>query len=233
MIYIVHGDDFTKSRNLVLNQQKKLGVESRVELDISDLTPEDLFSHVHSSGLFGENQYLVLNISKSGRTNLEPFLEKLKKIPQNIILIILSDKILTNNNIFIKNAIKLDAKIIFNQKALLSNTFRFIDALFYKQRDRAYQELSKLSKDQTDSFEIFSMILWGLRNIAQAKFENHKFFSGRDFIKNKVYAQTKLFTPESIKRLYKALSDMDRDSKTGGVDPDLLIPLAVEKVLNS
>jgi DNA polymerase III delta subunit len=233
MIYIVHGDDFTKSRNLILNQQKKLEIDSRNEMDISNLSPEDLFSHVHSSGLFGENQLLVLNISKAGRTNLEPFLEKLKKIPENIILIILSDKTLTNNNVFIKNASKLEAKVIFNEKTPLSNTFRFVDAVFYRQRDKAYRELSKLLGDQTEPFEIFSMLVWGLRNVAQAKFDNQKFFRGRDFIKNKVYAQSKLFSTESLKKLYKTLSDMDRDVKTGGIDPDLLIPLAVEKVLNS
>jgi DNA polymerase III delta subunit len=233
MIYIVHGDDFTKSRNLILNQQKKLEIDSRNEMDISNLSPEDLFSHVHSSGLFGENQLLVLNISKAGRTNLEPFLEKLKKIPENIILIILSDKTLTNNNVFVKNASKLEAKVIFNEKTPLSSTFRFVDAVFYRQRDKAYRELSKLLGDQTEPFEIFSMLVWGLRNVAQAKFDNQKFFRGRDFIKNKVYAQSKLFSTESLKKLYKTLSDMDRDVKTGGIDPDLLIPLAVEKVLNS
>jgi DNA polymerase III delta subunit len=233
MIYIVHGDDFTKSRNLILNQQNKLGVESRGELDIGDLTPEDFFSHVHSSGLFGEKQFLVLNISKSGRTNLEPFVEKLEKIPENIILIVLSDKILTNSNAFIKKSAGLEAKVIFNQKAPLSSTFKFVDALFYKQRDTAYRELSKLTEDQTDPFEIFSMILWGLRNVTQASFNNQKFFRGKDFIKNKVCSQSKFFTPKSLKQIYGALSNIDRESKVGGIDPELLVPLAVEKVLNS
>ncbi len=233
MIYIVHGDDFTKSRNLILNQQKKLSVESRTELDMCDLTPEDLFSRVHSSGLFGDKQFLVLNISKSGRTNPEPYIEKLGKIPENVILIILSDKILTGSNAFIKKSEKLGAKIIFNQKAPLSSTFKFVDALFYKQRDAAYRELSKLNEDQIDAFEIFAMVAWGLRNVTQAVFNNQKFFSGKDFIRNKVYSQSKLFTPESLKKIYSSLSNLDKESKTGGIDPEALVPMTVEKVLNS
>lgn len=233
MIYIAHGDDFTKSRNLILNQQNKLGVESRVELNIGDITPEDLFSHVHSSGLFGEKQYFVLNISKAGHTNLAPFVEKLVNIPKDIVLIVLSDKILTNSNEFIKNSGKLEAKVIFNQKAPLSSTFKFVDALFYKQRGQAYRELSKLMGDQIDPFEIFSMVLWGLRNVAQASFKNESYFRGKDFIKNKAYSQSKLFAPESIKHLYSVLAEMDREAKTGGIDPELLVPLTVEKVLNS
>jgi DNA polymerase III delta subunit len=233
MIYIVHGDNFTKSRNLILNQQNKLGVESRGELDIRDLAPEDLFSQVHSSGLFGEKQLLVLNISKSGRTNLEPFVEKLGKIPENITLVVLSDKILTSSNAFIRKSGKLGAKIIFSQKVSLSSTFKFLDALFYKQRDATYRELSRLTEDQTDPFEIFSMILWGLRNVAQASFNNQRFFKGKDFVKNKAYSQSKLFNPKSLKHLYSALSDMDRKAKVGGIDPELLVPLATEKVLNS
>ena len=233
MIYIVHGDDFTKSRNLVLNQQKNLDVETRTELEIGNLTPEEIYSLTHSSGLFGEGQFLVLNISKAGHTNLDPFIEKLTKIPDNIILIILSDKSLSGTNTFIKNASKLNAKIILNQKVPLSNTFKFIDAVFYKQRDTAYRELSKLTDDRVDSLEIFSMILWGLRNVAQAKFENKKFFSGRDFVKNKANTQSKLFTTESIKSLFSVFSNMDKELKTGGLDVGLLVPMAVEKVLNS
>ena len=233
MIYIVHGDDFSKSRNLVLNQQKKLGVESRLELDISDTSPESLFSCVRSGDLFGNVLYVVLNISKAGRTNMEPYVGVLKNIPENTVLIILSDKSLTATNVFIKNAQVLGAKIVSNTQEPLSSTFKFVDAVFYKRRQEAYKELEKLLIDQTEPLEIFSMLVWGLRNVSQAVFNNQPFFNGKNFIKNKSYAQAKLFNRNSIKNLYSDFFNMDREVKTGGIEGSMLIPLSIEKVLNS
>jgi DNA polymerase III delta subunit len=234
MIYIVHGDDFSKSRNLILNQQKKLGVESRLELSINDLSPEDLFSHTHSNDLFGNMAFVVLNISKAGRMNLNPYLEQLHNIPKNTVLVVLSDKVLTDKNSFIINAPKLSAKIITSATVPLSNTFKFVDAVFYKRREEAYKELSKLIQDGIDQvYEIFPMLVWGLRNIAQAKFDNQVFFKGRDFLKNKSYSQAKLYSDDSIKNLYSTFLNLDRDIKTGGIEEAMLVPITMEKVLNS
>lgn len=234
MIYIVHGDDLSKSRNLVLNQQKKLGVESRIELDINDVTPDDLFSRIHSNDLFGSIIFVVLNISKAGRMNLEPYLDKLRMIPDNTVLVILSDKILTEKNAFIKNAAGLNAKVSTSVSVPLSNTFKFVDAVFYKRREEAYKELSKLIQDDVDPvYEIFPMLIWGLRNVAQAKFGNTNFFKGRDFVRDKSLSQARLYSEDSIKNIYTLFMNMDKNVKTGGIEETMLIPMTVEKMLNS
>jgi len=233
MIYIVHGDDFSKTRIAVLNQQKKLEADSRIELEINNISPEDLFSYTRSSDLFGGRIFIVLNISKAGRTNLDPFISKLEKIPENVTLIVISDKQLSNANAFIKNASKLGAKIISNQKVPLSNTFKFADAVFYKQRDQAYRELSKLLLEDVEPLEIFSALVWNLRNISYAKLGGTDFFRGRDFIKNKANSQAKLFSKEAVAEIYWYFKNIDRDAKFGVIDFDCLVPSAVEKVLNS
>lgn len=233
MIYIVHGDDFSKSREVVLNQQKKLGVESRIELEINNTAPEELFSHLHSSDLFGNITFLVLNVSKAGRMNLDPYIQKLKNVPENVVLVIISDKPLSNTNAFIKNSAKMGAKIVSKTKVPLSNTFKFVDAVFYKQRNGAYKELANLINDDIEPLEIFSMMVWGLRNIMYAKLNDQSFFRGRDFIKNKSSAQAKLFSQPALMDIYWQFKDLDRDSKFGVIDLGSLVPTAVEKVLNS
>ena len=111
MIYIVHGDDLSKSRALIQNQQKKLNIETRIEINITDTTPEDIYEKSHSNDLFGNPPFIVLDVTGLGRANADKFIEKLEQIPLATTLIILSGKSLPQTNVFIKNSAKLKAKI--------------------------------------------------------------------------------------------------------------------------
>jgi len=233
MIYIVHGDDVSKSRLLIQNQQKKMGLESRLELKISEITPTQLLEKSCSRDLFGNPPFIVLDISDAGRMDLSSFIEKMEKIPKDTTLIILSEKELPKSNIFIKNIKNLKAKLNLNEIAPQSNIFNFVDAVFYKQRGKAYQELSKLLKDDVSPFEIFSMLNYGLRTIASAKFESPSYQKMSNFVKRKAYSQSKLFSQEQIAELFEKLREIDMESKLSEIDEDLLIPTTIETVLNS
>jgi len=157
----------------------------------------------------------------------------MEKIPKDTTLIILSEKELSKSNIFIKNTKNLKARLNFNEIAPQSNIFNFVDAVFYKQREKAYQELSKLLKDDVSPFEIFSMLNYGLRTLASAKFESPSYQKMSDFVKRKAYSQSKLFSKEQIAELFEKLRKIDMESKLSEIDEDLLIPTTIETVLNS
>ncbi|HOD01351.1 MAG TPA: hypothetical protein PKH50_01380 [bacterium] len=233
MIYIVHGNDISKSRLLIQNQQKKMGLESRLELKISEITPTQLLEKSRSKDLFGNPPFIVLDVSDAGRMDLSPFVEKMKEIPDLATLIILSEKELPKSNIFIKNLQNLKAKLNLNETAPQSNIFNLVDAVFYRQRERAYRELSKLQNDAVSPFEIFSTLLYGLRTIATVKFESPSYKKLSDFVKRKAQAQSKLFSKEQIIDLFEKLRKIDMESKLSEIDEDLLIPMVIETVLNS
>lgn len=231
MIYIVHGDDVSKSRILIKNQQKKLDSDSRIELSITDTTPEQLTEKAHSNDLFGNPPFIVLDVTSMGRMNVDKFIEKIKLIPSETTLIILSDKNLPKTNAFIKSAAVLGAKENASELSPQSNIFRFIDALFYKQRSKTYNELSKLLEDQISPFEIFPMILYGLRSIAAAKFNSPSFVKKSSFVKAKARGQSKLYSKEDILRIFDELQKIDRGTKLGEYDPEMALNLAAEKIL--
>ncbi len=233
MIYLVHGDDFSKSRNLVLNQQKKLNIESKTEINLAETTPEAIFELTHRGDLFGGPAMIVLNISKAGRMNLEPYIKTLEKIPENNTIVILSDKVLSSTNAFIKASVKLNAKVLLNVQIPQGNAFKLADALFNKQREKTYAELTKLLVGDIDPFEIFSALVYGLRNVAFAKFNSPSFAKAKDFIKFKAQSQQKGYSEEQLKNFYDYFRQTDRDAKNGNLDPELMVPLAIEKVLNS
>jgi DNA polymerase III delta subunit len=233
MIYIVHGDDLVKSRGLILNQQKKLGCETRLEFEISNITPEELLEKGCSNDLFGNQPFIVLDVTNAGRMNLEPYLEAIRKIPPLTTIIILSGKTLGKSNLFIKKSKELKARPNLNEITPNSNIFKFIDAVFYKQREKAYKELSKLLKDGVSPFEIISMMFYGLRTVACAKFEAPSYKKLHSFVKSKSSSQAKLFTEEQIKNIFEKFREIDMKSKLSEIDEELLIPMTIEIVLNS
>ena len=233
MIYIVHGDDLVKSRILIQNQQKKVGAESRIEIEIGDITPDQLFEKSHSNDLFGNPPFIVLDVSNTGRSDMEPFIAKLQNVPEQTTIIILSSKTLSKANAFIKNSAVLKAKLNLNEAVPQSNIFNLVGAVFNKQREKAYGELSKLLKDGVSPFEIFSMLFYGLRTVSSAKFESPSFKKLHDFVKRKSQSQSKLFTEKQITDIFEKFRNIDKASKLSEIDEELLIPMAIETVLNS
>lgn len=230
MIYIVHGEDIAKSRALILNQQKKLGADSRVELDITDTTPEHLLHILNTSDIFGNFPYVVLDVSDAGRTNLEKHLEKLLNAPKEANIIILSNKSLSSANIFIKHAKKLGAKVVVNEKIVEGKVFDFVDALFEKQRQRTYIELEKVLLNE-GPFEIFNRILYGLRNLGAIKFQSAATTKMNPYVKMKTQKLVQLYSEEQITKLFSEMQKIDKAVKTGEIDEHTMLTLAVEKVL--
>jgi DNA polymerase III delta subunit len=233
MVYIVHGDDLVKSRALILNQQKKIGCESRLEFDISEITPNELLEKSCSNDLFGNPPFIVLDITSAGRTNLDPYIKSIEKIPATTTLIILSGKTLSKSNLFIKRAQELKARTNLNELTPKSNIFNFVDAVFYRQRKKAYTELTKLLKDDVTPYEILPMLYYGLRTIASAKLDSPSYKKLHSFVKNKSSSQSRLCSKEHIISIFEKFREMDMKSKLSEIDEELLIPMAIEIVLNS
>jgi len=233
MLYIVHGENLSYSRNIILNQQKKLGFSNRTEIDISEVTPQQLKDMTMSFDLFGKPPFIVFNISGAGRMKLDEYVEALKRIPEQTTLIILSDKELSKTNAFIKNRSEIKAKIVLGQKKPSANIFKFIDFVYNKKRNQAYKELKNLLIEDQDPFYLFSMLIYGLRNIAFVKYGSPQTKKMSPFVKARATSQKRGFSDESFLRLYKELYELDKSMKTGIISSEVVIPYAVEKILNA
>ncbi len=209
MIYLVHGENLSQSRNIILNQQKKLGVPNRIELSVADTPPEQLLVSCSSFDIFGTPPFVVLDISLAGRKNLDDYIEPLKKIPPESTLIILAARNLPASSPFIKKSAELNLKVVLNERKPTSNIFKFIDSLFNANRNSTYKELQKLTIEDQDPFYMFSMILYGVR-------KNHRKFG-----------------EEGFKKVIKEMYDIDKAVKTGGISTEVFIPFAVEKLLEA
>lgn len=234
MIYIVHGDDIAKSRILILNQQKKLQISSRIEVNTEEADPEGLYQIVNTPDIFGVFPFVVLDISQAGRTNLDKYMEAAQRSTKNeqANLVILSNKPLSKANTFIKNLKALNAKELQLNAEPIGNVFNFVDALLAKNRTRTYKELGKLNED-TAPFEIFNKIVFGVRNIMLAVLEAPSFEKLHPYVKKKTLDSARKYKKETVLKLFTELYEIEKGTKIGEIDADTAVTLAIEKVLNS
>ena len=233
MIYIVHGEDSVKSRTLLINQQKKLGIEAKVEIDASDITPSELFSYVSQKDIFGNSQFIVMNTSNKKIANEDKIIEVLMKTPKETTLVIYAEKTLPKRNAFIKKAKDFKARIVENEYIPKGNVFRFTDSLFSKNRIQTYKELENLLNEETDEFRLFSSIMYALRNITYYLYKSEPFENLKPFQQSKIEKQAKNFSIISIKNIYDTLYELEKGVKTGKVDPEIMLVRVIEKILNS
>jgi DNA polymerase III delta subunit len=233
MIYLLHGDDFAKSRYLVQNQQEKLNTKNRTDLDLKEQPLKDIVMAVSTPRLFGELPFVGADITNAPKFAAEEGQTLVEKTPAESILILLANKSLPKTNIFIQSATKNNLKIITNEMIITSDVFRFVDALFSKNRKAVYTELAKLLKEDKDVFYIFSMVLYGLRNLASYVFDPSSGANLKPFQLSKVKKQAETFSAQKMLNLYAEIYTLEKKAKTGIIDPDMFITMTVEKVLNS
>lgn len=230
MIFIFHGENTIRSRNAILGLQKKLGLDIRLELPVTDVSPKQLHDACSSFDIFGKPSMVVLDISGVGRKDLGPYVEVCYTIPQEAVLAVYSDKSLPKTNAFIKSSSALKSPAVLSEESQDSNIFDFVDQTFYKNKLGAYKELRKLYLEREDNFKIFSMMLYGLRNIAYEKFSSPALLKLPPFIRGKIERQTKLYTIDQVKELYKSFYVYDKKVKTGEMDCGLAVVTLLETI---
>lgn len=233
MIYIVHGEDASKSRQLILNQQSKLNSASKTDLSISDTSPQKLTESLSSITIFGDIPFVVFDISAAGRKNVDEYINVINKVQTEFTLIIYSTRKLTKTNAFVKAFSTNKAKIVTNEKIAESNIFNFLDALAEKDRKKTYTELSKLLNDNQDEIYILTMIQYLIRNLSYFVFNSPKTEAINPYVKFKLIKQSKKYSEQNIKDLYAEIYLKEKQLKTGEVEPQTGLTLAVEKMINS
>ncbi len=231
MLYIVHGEDTVSSRNFILNLQNQNKVSVKTEYSLDQLDLAKLQSEASTADMFGETRLIVLDVSKMGRTNVDNIVEFLPNIPSEFLFVVYSNKELSKVNAFIKASVKLKARVVASTKKPSANIFAFVDAVFNKQRNQAFKELQKLLLMGEDAVYLLTMLEYGLRSVAYAKFNSPLFEKVPPFSKQKVKSQAENFSKEKIIELVELFYEMDRGIKMGEYDQNTVIPMAVEKVI--
>ncbi|OGC47899.1 hypothetical protein A2886_01420 [candidate division WWE3 bacterium RIFCSPHIGHO2_01_FULL_42_13] len=232
MIYILHGENLSATRNFILKLQVDNNISSKKEFLVEDTTPGQLADAVVSIDMFGGGSMVILDVTKAGRAKMDGFVEVLAAMPAETLAVVFSAKDLSKANAFIKNAQKIGAKTAVFKPTSQANVFKFVDMVFAGNRSASYKELRALLISDADPIYIFSMLTYGLRNVLYAKFNSPALNKISPFAKSKAKFQAQKLTEEKVADLYEKFYEMDRDVKIGVQSPETLLPLAIEKILH-
>lgn len=231
MIFIVHGNNPSKSREIILNNQNKLGIKSRIEKNLTDLQPQEVYELAAAQDLFGEKTFIVLDITQFRKLSIDDYVAALKKAPKDSIIVILAQKSLTKTNAFIKASTELNAKIMETAEIVEGDVFKFVNVLFSKNRAGTYAEYQKLMDSDADIFSTFGMILYGLRNLLGYYAQTEKYKNMKPFQTASIQKQAQLFSFERVKELYNILYGLEKKLKTGGIPQDMFLVTVIENIL--
>jgi DNA polymerase III delta subunit len=230
MIYILHGENLSSIRSYILKLYEDANATSRVEYPITELSVNDFRTNVTSVDMFGGVRFVILDVSKMGRMNVDAYVEACKDIPVGVVLVIFAGKELSSRNAFVKNASRIGGRVIAFKKSSESNVFKLSDAVFSKNREQSYRELQRLLLEDVDPIYIFAMLTSGLRNVAYAKYEASILSKLPPFVQSKAKKQASGFSFRQIDALYRHFYSLDLGVKTGVFDKEMLLVYALEAV---
>lgn len=230
MIFLFHGTDVTKSRDQILFLKKKLNIDVSVDLSYPETSPNQLISAVNTCDLFGGFPFVIFDISACGRSQLKEFAEIGSHIDKKSVLVIYSDSKVSNLNHLHKVALDL-GKISFNEKIPGPSVFSLLDAIMEKNRKKTYKCLTELNETE-DSFYIFSMLLYLLRNISYIVLDSSLQSSVPRFSVSKYRSYCSNLNKSRLAGLYTFFYDQEKKLKTGGTNADNSVVLSIEQLLN-
>lgn len=227
MLCLVHGENPVGIRNTILKTANDLKKPAIKELELTSSTDFSIVEAQLQPDLFSEKALLCLEVNKINKEQVEKIINLLKEYPENDVLLF-SYKTLTANSILLKELIKLKTKIITIPAIKRNQIFDFTRKVFELKRAEAYTALQKLLEIDNDPNFILAMLQYQLRNVTLVKFDAAQNVSPFQIAQAKTQASN--FSPASIVELYETFYNLERNFKSGKLNPQAVCVLAVERV---
>jgi len=110
--------------------------------------------------------------------------------------------------------------------------FNFLDALTYKNKKVAKEELLALQRSGLSDLYILSMIIYAFRNLALVSFSKiPSQLNINPFVLQKTKNCLKNFSHEVVPRLFSLLSELDISIKQGKIDAPLALDVFIENAI--
>ena len=210
MIYIIHGEDTVSSRNFFIDEKKK--AQDAVSFDEQSLSLSSLVQNIEGGSLFTNEKTIFIENFLSKRAGDEELVLYIQKHHEVATLYFFEGKELSvkQKNIFPQAKVhlfKLPQKI-----------FSFLDELAPGRRSQIIFLYHNLLKTVDADF-IFRMIIRQIRLLLffseNSSDELMEVKNMQPWQRKKMEKQAALFSPAHLKSMYKKLSVIDTDLKTG------------------
>jgi DNA polymerase III delta subunit len=230
MIFLIHGKDSLKIQEELENIRNKEKPNEVIRIALDEVTPAEFSNSVLTPNMFGFKNLVIADTEEISQKDLIEFIEVAKKASKDNLVAFTLNKNLRSNSKIIKELKETkNTKTIKVTEEKDYTIFNFLDAVYSKDRKKAYKLLEDLNQIEEPPFKIQSMLVYQLRKIAKVTFGAE--ISGPPFVKRKIKKQANNFNKEELTKLYEHFYKTDRDMKLGLIPENILNIMSIEKIM--
>ena len=210
---LIHGGDFVRSHQKILEIKKSFDPLSIVELKGEGLDIKTLDDSIKSISFFSSQRLILID---NPPTNF-----KFSEIPKidDVTLVFIFSKDLPLSSEILEDAKSCQSDIFYFPKKSMVNIFSFLDLVIEEKKDAVYR-LEQVYAEYGAQY-LLTMLTYSLRRLILPSKSSSK------FAMEKQEKQKKSYSLEKIKKLYELILDLDFKIKSGMIDEKLALSLLV------
>ena len=228
MIYLLHGENVSASREALLELKKDYSSNSVSVFDAKKFDEDEFLRVCQSVPLLGEKRLIVVE----GKPRKSLIVNR-ESCEANDVAFWVGEKLKPSNKLF-KQVKELDGQIRHFKPAIPKHVFGFLDALGYKNKEKSFLELHRLLDQGESPVYLLTMMVWQIRNLLKVKLSVGGGPKPKmsPFVLRKAKSQVKNFEEEKLVGIFRNLLKAEISLKTTQQNPTLILDLLVDFVVN-
>ena len=240
MLYLLHGEDISASRQALLDLKKDYSPDSISVFDAKKLDADEFVRVYETPALLSDRRLIVVEGKPPGKipNPIDPKDRRLRisqipNFPSTTDVVFWVGEELKSSNKLFKQVKELGGQIRHFKPVVPKHVFGFLDALGYKNKQKAFLELHRLLDQGESPVYLLTMIAWQIRNLLKVKLS----IGGgpkpkmNPFVLRKAQSQVKNFEEEELVGIFHKLLEAEIALKTTQQDPKLVLDLLVNRIV--
>jgi len=231
MLYLLHGENVSASRQALLDLKKNYSSDSISVFDAKKLDADEFTRVYETPSMFADHRLVVIE-GKVPSATIKQF-DNLT-ISNTTDLIFWLPEQLKPSNKLVKQIKELGGQIRAFKPTIPKHVFGFLDALGYKNRQKSFLELHRLLDQGESPVYLLTMMVWQIRNLLSVKVTGSQGVKKMNpFVRRKAQSQVKNFEEEDLVGVFRKLLGAEVALKTTAQDPVLVLDCLVDRIVNS
>jgi DNA polymerase III delta subunit len=231
MIWLLHGKNILKIQKNLQNIVSNGKYDEKIDISGEDCDLQYFSEIVCTPSIFSQKIVVTTSLEKISDEDILKYIETSTRGAKTTDVIFYTSKTLSGKNKVLE-AIKVikTAKIIEVKEDKDWTVFNFADAVFEKNKEKAYKLLQELETKE-DPIKVHAILSNHLRNIAKINLGAELKIA--PFIQTKLQKQASKFTKNDILKMYQYFYETDKNLKTGKTSENLANLLEMERVFET
>ena len=232
MLYLLHGEDISASREALLELKKNYSSDSVSVFDAKKFD-EDEFTSVYETPSMFAGHRLVIIEGKLPTSTVKQF-DNLTICPSSDLVFWIPDQLKSSHKLF-KQIKEFGGQIRHFKPAIPKHVFGFLDALGYKNKQKSFLELHRLLDQGESPVYLLTMMVWEARNLLKVQLS----LTGgpkpkmAPFALSKAKVKVRNFEEGELVEIFHKLLEAEIALKTTKIDSVLTLDRLVDSIISN